>query len=435
MGTAGCIAEMDVRGNLTMWAKTQIPFLAQRDFMRALEAMGLDGRNARVIVPALGGGVRHRPRHARLRVHRDPARAPHGTPREDRSTRARRSSRTSRRGRARRTRIVQGCDAGRTPHVPAHRRAAGQRRLHVVGRDLPDGDAHPGHVALQGRQRLLRREARLHQQHLRAGDARLRQPRGRRWPIECTLDELAEQAGIDPFEMRLLNRNEPGETTPMGLEVDDLRPARVPRVRDSKTLALGREARQAARQAPRRRHRVARPRRRLGAHLPLRRRRRDPQARRLRQRERLVRRRRDGAGPPLGARAQRGRGARRRARQGHHQPDRHGDLPVGRRHAREPRRVHRLQRRHPRVREGPARSSSPSPPSSIPPRSRRTSHRCARRTRPSGRRLRPRGRSAPRTSSSRTACSSPRATPDAPWLRIELGRLLRALHFRGARAR
>ncbi|MCP5027915.1 MAG: molybdopterin-dependent oxidoreductase, partial [Actinomycetia bacterium] len=55
MGTAGCIAELDERGNLTMWAKTQIPFLAQRDFNRALAAIGLAGGNSRVIVPVLGG--------------------------------------------------------------------------------------------------------------------------------------------------------------------------------------------------------------------------------------------------------------------------------------------------------------------------------------------------------------------------------------------
>ena len=42
MGTAGCIAEFDMAGNLTMLAKTQIPFLAQRDFNRALAALGLD---------------------------------------------------------------------------------------------------------------------------------------------------------------------------------------------------------------------------------------------------------------------------------------------------------------------------------------------------------------------------------------------------------
>jgi xanthine dehydrogenase molybdenum-binding subunit len=39
------------------------------------------------------------------------------------------------------------------------------------------------------------------------------------WPIESTLDELAEMAGIGPFEIRMINRNEPGETTPMGLQV------------------------------------------------------------------------------------------------------------------------------------------------------------------------------------------------------------------------
>ena len=56
MGTAGCIAEFDLRGNLTIWAKTQIPFLAQRDFNRALGDGARRNGNSRVIVPALGGG-------------------------------------------------------------------------------------------------------------------------------------------------------------------------------------------------------------------------------------------------------------------------------------------------------------------------------------------------------------------------------------------
>jgi signal transduction histidine kinase len=56
MGTAGCIAELDASDNLTIWTKTQIPFLAQRDFIEMLAAIGLEGRNARVVVPALGGG-------------------------------------------------------------------------------------------------------------------------------------------------------------------------------------------------------------------------------------------------------------------------------------------------------------------------------------------------------------------------------------------
>ncbi|MCP4654218.1 MAG: molybdopterin-dependent oxidoreductase, partial [bacterium] len=39
------------------------------------------------------------------------------------------------------------------------------------------------------------------------------------WPLESNLDELAEAAGIDPLELRLINCNQPGETTPMGLEI------------------------------------------------------------------------------------------------------------------------------------------------------------------------------------------------------------------------
>jgi len=39
------------------------------------------------------------------------------------------------------------------------------------------------------------------------------------WALESSLDDLAEQAGIDPVDLRLLNCNEPGETTPMGLKV------------------------------------------------------------------------------------------------------------------------------------------------------------------------------------------------------------------------
>ena len=55
LGTAGCIAEFDLQNNLIIHTKTQIPFLAQNDFNRALAAMGLKGKNSRVIVPVLGG--------------------------------------------------------------------------------------------------------------------------------------------------------------------------------------------------------------------------------------------------------------------------------------------------------------------------------------------------------------------------------------------
>ena len=55
MGTAGCIAEFDLQSNLIIRTKTQIPFLAQNDFNQALRDMGLKGKKTRVIVPTLGG--------------------------------------------------------------------------------------------------------------------------------------------------------------------------------------------------------------------------------------------------------------------------------------------------------------------------------------------------------------------------------------------
>jgi len=39
------------------------------------------------------------------------------------------------------------------------------------------------------------------------------------WALESNLDELAERAGIDAYELRRRNCNEPGELTPMGLKV------------------------------------------------------------------------------------------------------------------------------------------------------------------------------------------------------------------------
>ncbi|MCK9460482.1 MAG: molybdopterin-dependent oxidoreductase, partial [Proteobacteria bacterium] len=39
------------------------------------------------------------------------------------------------------------------------------------------------------------------------------------WALEQNMDELAEKAGVDPFDLRMLNCNEPGELTPMGLKV------------------------------------------------------------------------------------------------------------------------------------------------------------------------------------------------------------------------
>lgn len=217
LGTAGCIAEFDLRGNLTLWAKTQIPFLAQRDFVKALEAMGLEGRNARVIVPALGGAFgtgldTHCYEYiAMLLAHRT------GRPVKMLYTREEEFAFLSPRQSAR-TRVVQGCDAeGRLTF----------RRIDV----LQDNGAYTSWGATYPTVMLIPATS-LYKVPNVWFDARIvytnntyaQAMRGYgnpevTWPIERTLDDLARQAGIDPLELRLRNVNEPGEKTPMGFEV------------------------------------------------------------------------------------------------------------------------------------------------------------------------------------------------------------------------
>jgi CO/xanthine dehydrogenase Mo-binding subunit len=56
MGTSGCLAQFDLKNNLTMYSITQIPSLAQRDYTDALGAMGLKDKKVRVIKTMIGGG-------------------------------------------------------------------------------------------------------------------------------------------------------------------------------------------------------------------------------------------------------------------------------------------------------------------------------------------------------------------------------------------
>jgi xanthine dehydrogenase molybdenum-binding subunit len=217
MGTAGCIAELDVAGNLSMWAKTQIPFLAQKDFVRALEAMGLGDRNARVIVPTLGGGFgtgldTHAYEYiAILLAHRT------GRPVKMLYTREEEFACLSPRQSAS-SRIVQGCDAeGRLTF----------RRVYVMqdnGAYASWGATYPTVMLLPVTSIYRVSNIQFDADLAYTNNTYAQAMRGYGNPevafgIESTLDELAEQAGIDPFEIRMRNRNEPGETTPMGLRI------------------------------------------------------------------------------------------------------------------------------------------------------------------------------------------------------------------------
>jgi len=217
MGTAGCIAEFDMNSNLTLWSKTQIPFLAQRDFNQALSAMGLKGKNTRIIVPALGGGFgsgldTHAYEYIAILLAFQtghPVKIVYNRREEFTNLSPRQSTQT---------RIVQGCDPnGRLSF----------RQIDV----LQDNGAYTSWGATYPSVMMMPATSLYRVPHI-TFDAKLvytnntycQAMRGYgnpelTWALESNMDELAEKAGIDPFEFRMLNRIEAGETTPMGLKI------------------------------------------------------------------------------------------------------------------------------------------------------------------------------------------------------------------------
>jgi xanthine dehydrogenase molybdenum-binding subunit len=56
LGTSGAIADFDTASNLTIYTNTQIPSLAQKDFLDTMKALGVGDKRVRVIKPTIGGG-------------------------------------------------------------------------------------------------------------------------------------------------------------------------------------------------------------------------------------------------------------------------------------------------------------------------------------------------------------------------------------------
>jgi CO/xanthine dehydrogenase Mo-binding subunit len=217
MGTAGCIAEFDMNHNLTLWAKTQIPFLAQRDFNRALTEMGLKNKNTRIILPALGGAFgtgldTHAYEYIAILLAFQtglPVKIVYNRREEFSYLSPRQSSRT---------RIIQGCDKkGKLTF----------RQVEVLqdnGAYTSWGATYPSVMMMPATSlyrvpnvffdaRLVYTNNTFCQAMRGYGNPELT------WALESNMDELAEAAGIDPFDFRMLNRNQPDEITPMGLKI------------------------------------------------------------------------------------------------------------------------------------------------------------------------------------------------------------------------
>ncbi len=217
LGTEGVIADFDLRNNLTVYRNTQIPHLAQKDFHDALRAMGLGGSTARVVKTTIGGGFGSKldtyafEYIAILLAHitRKPVKILHSREEEFRYTSTRQPAIV---------RIAQGCDP------------SGRLTFRDVSMVLDNGaytswGATTPSVMMMPISSLYRvPNVRYEARCVYTNNTWSQAMRGYGNPqatfaIESNLDQLAEAAGLDPMEMRLINANAPGEVTPQGFKI------------------------------------------------------------------------------------------------------------------------------------------------------------------------------------------------------------------------
>ena len=217
MGTSGCIAVFDPHDNLTVYSNTQIPSLAKADFQEALKAMGLGGKRVRVVNAAIGGGFGSKldtyayEYIAILLAHRTRRAVKIVFDREEEffATSPRQPTRI---------RVRQGCDA------------QGRLTFREISMVLDNGaytswGATTPTVMMMPASSLYRvPNIRFEAVCVYTNNTYAQAMRGYGTPqvtfaIECNLDELAEKAGIDPYELRRRNANQPGEVTPQGFRI------------------------------------------------------------------------------------------------------------------------------------------------------------------------------------------------------------------------
>ena len=217
MGASGAIAEFDPINNLTIYTNTQIPSLAQKDFLEALKTMGLSDKRVRVIKPCIGGGFGSKlDTYAYeyiailLAFHtRKPVKIEFDRAEEFIATSTRQPTITY---------ISQGCDAN------------GKLLFRDLSMILDNGaytswGATTPSVMMMPITTLYRVDnVRYDAKCVYTNNTYAQAMRGYGNPqatfaIECTMDMLAEKAGIDPIEFRRINANQSGDVSPQDLRI------------------------------------------------------------------------------------------------------------------------------------------------------------------------------------------------------------------------
>ncbi len=217
LGTSGCVADFDLRNNLTLYSNTQIPSLAQKDFLEFLKGLGVTDSRVRIIQTSIGGAFGSKldtyayEYIAILLAHktRKPVKILFDRQEEFKATSTRQPAIID---------IAQGCT----------------REGKLTFRDITmilDNGAYTSWGATTPSVMMMPISSLYKVPNVRyiakcvyTNNTYSQAMRGYGNPqatfaIESQIDILAGQAGIDPCEFRLINSNQPGETSPQGFKI------------------------------------------------------------------------------------------------------------------------------------------------------------------------------------------------------------------------
>ncbi|MCF8087267.1 MAG: xanthine dehydrogenase family protein molybdopterin-binding subunit [Desulfotignum sp.] len=217
MGTSGAVALFDASENLTIYTNTQIPSLAQKDFLESLKAMGLKNKRVRVIKPIIGGGFgskldTYAYEHVAILLAyacRKPVKMVFDRVEEFKATSTRQPTVTY---------IKQGCDKN------GKLTFRDMRMVLDNGGHTSWGATTPSVMLMPISSLYSVKNVKYSAKCVYTNNTYSQAMRGYGNPqatfaIESSMDMLAEKAGIDRIKFRKINQNHAGEETPQGLKI------------------------------------------------------------------------------------------------------------------------------------------------------------------------------------------------------------------------
>lgn len=217
MGTSGCVAEFDMNNNLIFHSQTNVPFLGKQRITEYLSSIGVKGKNVRVVNPIVGGSFgtkldtdiyEYISILLALRT-RKPVKILFSREEEFRALPPRQPAIFT---------IEQGCDKeGRLTFRKAE-------AILDNGAYTSWGATTPSVMVMPMSSLYRVPNVSFEATCVYTNNIYCQAMRGYGNPqatfaVESSMDSLAEEAGIDPAEFRLINSNQSGDVTPMRLKI------------------------------------------------------------------------------------------------------------------------------------------------------------------------------------------------------------------------